>query len=139
MSKTFQLQLVAPDSPSITEEVTSIILPGGDGEFGVLAHHMPLISTLKPGTLEVTKNGVKEFYFLAGGYVEVNPTSVIVLAEEYEKSDKIDVERSQLSKKQAADKLAAKAEGVSVVKEKHALARSEARLKTVEKAKAYKK
>jgi F-type H+-transporting ATPase subunit epsilon len=94
---------------------------------------------LKPGTLEVTKNGIKEFYFLAGGYVEVNPTSVIVLAEEYEKSEKIDIERSQLSKKQAEDKLASKAEGVSLVKEKHALARSKARLQTIEKARAYKK
>jgi F-type H+-transporting ATPase subunit epsilon len=87
----------------------------------------------------VTKNGMKEFYFIAGGYVEVNPTSVIVLAEEYEKSDKIDVERSQLSKKQAEEKLTAKAEGMSMAKEKHALARNEARLQTVEKAKAYKK
>ena len=139
MSKTFQLQLVAPDSPSITEEVTSIILPGGAGEFGVLAQHMPLISTLKPGTLEVTKGGVKEFYFIAGGYVEVNPTSVIVLAEEYEKSEKIDVERSQLSQKQAEEKLASKPEGINLVKEKHALARNQARLQTVEKAKLYKK
>jgi len=139
MSKTFKLQVVAPDSPSIMEDVTSVILPGGAGEFGVLAQHMPLISTLKPGTLEVTKDGVKEFYFIAGGYVEVNPTSVIVLAEEYEKSDKIDVERSNLSKKQAEEKLASKAEGVNVVKEKHALARNEACLQTVEKAKAYKK
>ena len=139
MSKTFKLQVVAPDSPAITEEVTSVIFPGGAGEFGVLAHHMPLISTLKPGTLEVTTNGVKEFYFIAGGYVEVNPASVIVLAEEYEKSNKIDVERTLLSKKQAEEKLASKAEGVSITKEKHALARNEARLQTVEKAKAYKK
>ncbi len=139
MSKTFQLNLVAPDRPSLTEEVTALVLPGGAGEFGVLAGHMPLISTLKPGTLEVTKNGVKEFYFIAGGYAEVNGTSVIVLAEEYEKSETIDVERSQLSKKQAEEKLTSKAEGVNLTKEKHALDRNVARLSTVEKAKAYKK
>ncbi|HXL72056.1 MAG TPA: ATP synthase F1 subunit epsilon [bacterium] len=139
MAKTFKLQLVAPDSPALTEEVTSVILPGGAGEFGVLARHMPLISTLKPGTLEVTRDGVKEFYFLAGGYVEVNPTSVIVLAEEYEKSDIINVERATLSKKQAEEKLASKAEGVSILKEKQALARNNARLQTVDKAKVYKK
>ncbi len=139
MSKTFQLNLVAPDRPSLTEEVTSLVLPGGVGEFGVLAGHMPLISTLKAGTLEVTKGGVKEFYFIAGGYAEVNGTSVIVLAEEYEKSDAIDVDRSQLSKKQAEEKLASKAEGVNLTKEKHAFDRNVARLSTVEKAKAYKK
>jgi F-type H+-transporting ATPase subunit epsilon len=139
MSKTFKLQIVAPDSPAIMEEATSVVLPGGAGEFGVLARHMPLISTLKPGTLEVTANGVKVFYFIAGGYVEVTPASVIVLAVEYEKSDKIDVERSRLSKNQAEERLASKAEGISVQKEKHALARNEARLQTVEKAKAYKK
>jgi F-type H+-transporting ATPase subunit epsilon len=121
------------------EEVTSVILPGEAGEFGVLAQHMRMISSLKPGTLEVTRGGVKEFYFIAGGYAEVNPTSVIVLAEEYEKSDAIDAERSALSKKQAEEKLAAKAEGVDLVKEKHALDRNNARLQTIEKAKAYKK
>ncbi len=139
MSKTFKLQVVAPDRPSIQEDVTAVILPGGAGEFGVLAQHMPLISTLKAGTLEVTKAGVKEFYFIAGGFVEVNPTSVIVLAEEYEKADEIDVARAQMSKKQAQEKLAEKKEGVDMVKEKHALARNEARLHTVEKAKSLKK
>ena len=139
MSKTFKLQVVAPESPSILEDVTSVILPGGAGEFGVLAHHMPLISTLKPGTLEVTKDGVKEFYFVAGGYVEVNRTSVIVLAEAYEKSDAIDMERAALSKKHAEEKLTSKAEGISVQAEKHTLDRSKARIQTIEKAKAYKK
>ena len=139
MSKTFKLQVVAPDRPSIQEEVTSVILPGGAGEFGVLPQHMPLISTLKAGTMEVTKSGVKEFYFIAGGFVEVNPTSVIVLAEEYEKSDEVDVPRAQMSKKQAQEKLAEKKEGMDVTKEKHALARNEARLLTVEKAKSFKK
>jgi F-type H+-transporting ATPase subunit epsilon len=139
MSKTFKLQVVAPDRPSISEEVTAIILPGGAGEFGVMAGHMPIISTLKAGTLEVTKAGVKEFYFIAGGFVEVNPTSVIVLAEEYEKADEIDVPRAELSKKHAQEKLAEKKEGVDLTKEKHALARNEARLLTVEKAKSLKK
>ena len=89
--------------------------------------------------MEVTKAGAKEFYFIAGGFVEVNPTSVIVLAEEYEKADEIDVTRAQMSKKQAEEKLAEKKEGVDVMKEKHALTRNEARLLTVEKAKSLKK
>jgi F-type H+-transporting ATPase subunit epsilon len=138
MSKTFQLNLVAPDRPSLTEEVTSLVLPGGAGEFGVLAGHMQLISTLKAGTLEVTKGGVKDFYFIAGGYAEVNGSSVIVLAEEYEKASEVDVERALLSKKQAEEKLSSKAEGTNLVKEKHALDRSIARLQTVEKAKGKK-
>ena len=139
MSKTFTLNLVAPDRPSLTEEVTSVVLPGGAGEFGVLAGHMPLISTLKAGTLEVTKGGVKEFYFIAGGYAEVNGKSVIILAEEYERAEEIDVERSKLSQKQAQEKLASKAEGVNALKERHSLDRNTARLLTVEKAKAGKK
>jgi F-type H+-transporting ATPase subunit epsilon len=139
MSKTFKLQVVAPDRPTFEEEVTSIILPGGAGEFGVLAHHMSLLSTLVPGTLEVTKGSAKDFYFIAGGFAEVNGTSVIVLAEEYEKADEIDVTRAQMSKKQAEEKLADKKEGVDLLKEKHALARNQARLVTVEKAKSHKK
>ena len=139
MSNTFKLRLVAPDSPEILDDVTYVVLPGGAGEFGVLAKHMPFVSTLRPGTLEITRGGLKEFYFIAGGYAEVNPTSVVVLAEEYEKSDKIDLERAMLSKKQAEEKLAAKLPETNIIKEKHALARNEARLQTIEKAKSYKK
>src|SRR5581483_591954 len=70
--KTFKLQVVATDASSLSEEVSLVVLPGEVGEFGVMAGHMSLLSTLKPGTMRVVKGQNRELYFLAGGFVEVN-------------------------------------------------------------------
>ena len=139
MSKTFKLQLVAPDRPSINEEVTAVNLPGGAGEFGVMAGHMSLLSTLRPGTLRVTHGQQRDLYFIAGGFAEVNGSSVIVLAEEYVKADEIDVEEARKTKKQSQDLLAEKKEGTDIKAAQLALARAEARLKAFEEAKSLKK
>ncbi len=137
--KTFKFQVVAPDTPAITEEVSLAVLPGEVGEFGVLPGHMSLLAALKPGTLRITKGQERELYFVAGGFAEVNASSVTVLAEEYVKADMIDVEETHKNKKLAEDLLAAKKEGTDLVAVKLALARAEARLKAAEEATALKK
>ncbi len=137
--KTFKFQVVAPDAPAITEEVSLAVLPGEVGEFGVMAGHMSLLSALKPGTLRIIKGQERELYFVAGGFVEVNASSVIVLAEEYVKADMIDVEETRKNKKLAEDLLTAKKEGTDLNAARLALARAEARLKVVEEAQALKK
>jgi F-type H+-transporting ATPase subunit epsilon len=137
--KTFKLQVAAPDHPAITEEASLVVLPGEVGEFGVMAGHMSLLSTLKPGTMRVVKGQERELYFLAGGYAEVNGSSVIVLAEEYVKAGEIDVEEARKTKKLSEEALAEKKEGMDLKAAQLALARAEARLKTAEEAKAAKK
>lgn len=137
--KTFKFQVVAPDAPAITEEVSLAVLPGEVGEFGVMAGHMSLLAALKPGTLRITKGQDKELYFVAGGFVEVNASSVIVLAEEYVKADMIDVEETRKNKKLAEDLLAEKKEGTDLKAAHLALARAEARLKVVEEVKSLQK
>src|SRR5258708_29841360 len=99
MSKNFKIQVVAPDHPAIAEEASLIVLPGEVGEFGVMAGHMSLLSTLKPGTMRIVKGQERELYFVAGGFAEVNASSVIVLAEEYVKAGEIDVEEAKKIKK----------------------------------------
>ena len=139
MSKTFKLQVVAPDHPVLTEEVHLVELPGEVGEFGVMAGHMSLLSTLKPGTLRVVKEGGRDLYFLAGGFAEVNGSSLIVLAEEYVKAGEIDVEAAQKTKKHSEEILSEKKEGADLKAVQLALARAQARLKTAEEFKALKK
>jgi len=138
MSKNFKLQLVAPDHPAITQEVNLVVLPGQMGEFGVMGGHMSLLSTLKPGTLRVVRDHERELYFVAGGFAEVNASSVTVLAEEYVKADEIDVQEAQKLKKYSEEQLAEKKEGVDLKAAQLSLARAEARLKVVEEAKASK-
>ncbi|HVZ79517.1 MAG TPA: ATP synthase F1 subunit epsilon [bacterium] len=139
MSKTLNLQVVAPDAPGSTEEATLVVLPGEMGEFGVMAGHMSLLSTLKPGTLRVVKGGQRDVYFVAGGFAEVNATSVIVLAEEYVPASEIDVEEARRVKQRSAEILAEKKEGTDLSAAQNALARAEARLKTAEEFKNLKK
>lgn len=139
MSKTFKLQVVAPDHPVLSEEPTLVELPGEAGEFGVMAGHMSLLSTLKPGTLRVIKGQEREIYFVAGGFAEVNKASVIVLAEEYVKAGEIDVKEARKIKKQSQDILSEKKEGADLKVAQLALSRAEARLKAAEEYKSLKK
>ena len=139
MSKTFKLQVVAPDHPVLAEEPTLVELPGEVGEFGVMAGHMSLLSTLKPGTLRIVKGSERELYFVAGGFAEVNAASVIVLAEEYVKAEEIDVEEAKKIKKQSEETLFEKKEGADLKAAELALHRAEARLKAAEEYKTLKK
>ncbi len=135
MSNTLKLQVVSPDKPGFAADVTLVTLPGTAGQFGVMAKHMPIMATIKPGTLKVTAGGKKEFYFVSKGFVEVNPKSVTVLAEAYEKSDEIDVERARKSKEKAQALLSSKKEMKNNPEALSSLERALGRLKVIEEAK----
>ena len=139
MANTINLQVVAPDKPAIAEEATLVVLPGEMGEFGVMAHHMAFLSTLKPGTVRIVNGQNRDLYFVAGGFAEVNQSSVIVLAEDYEKADEIDVAGAQKAKAQAQEQLSEKKEGIDLTAVRNVLARAEARLKAAEEAETLKK
>lgn len=138
VSKTFKLQVVAPDCQAILEEATLVVLPGEMGEFGVMAGHVPFLSTLKPGVMRVIKDGERKLFFLAGGFAEVNATSVIVLAEAYESSEEIDLEAAQGALAKAQGQMS-QPEIAEVEVAKQALARAVARVKVAEEAKTLKR
>lgn len=138
MSKTIKFQLVAPDRPAIAEDVQMVILPGGAGEFGVQPQHMPLLSTLKPGVLRVVKGSQRDLYFVSKGFVEVNPSSIIVLAEAYERSDEIDVESAHKAIKKA-EELLTNQETIDDEAARQSILNARARLQVVEEAKSIKK
>lgn len=76
------LDIITPDEKLYTGEVTSVVLPGIDGELGVLNNHAPLITALKEGTIYIIKeSGENESFETKGGIVEVLNNKVIVLAE----------------------------------------------------------
>ena len=77
-----QLDIITPDTQLYSGEVTSIVLPGIDGDLGVLNNHAPLITTLKKGTISIIKeSGENQSFDTNGGIVEVLNNKVIVLAE----------------------------------------------------------
>jgi F-type H+-transporting ATPase subunit epsilon len=78
---TFHFDLVSPARLLLSEEVTQVDVPGVEGDFGVLAGHAPVIATIRPGVLTVFTPGGTQRFVVYGGFAEVSPTGMTVLAE----------------------------------------------------------
>jgi len=83
MPDPFTFDLVSPEKLLLSEEVEMVVVPGAEGDFGVLIGHAPLISALRPGVIDTyTGTKVKKRIFVAGGFAEVTGERCTVLAEE---------------------------------------------------------
>jgi len=83
MADTVEFELVSPERLLVSEPVEMVVVPGGDGDFGVLPGHAPLISTVRPGVIAIYEAGkVRQSIFVTGGFAEVTPERCTVLAEE---------------------------------------------------------
>ena len=83
MAEKIHFDLVSPERMLLSEDVDMVTLPGAEGYFGVLAGHAPVISSLRPGVIEVTGGTAPNLrLFVRGGFAEVDAKKVIVLAEE---------------------------------------------------------
>ena len=78
---TFHFDLVSPEKLLFSGEVTQVDLPGSEGDFGVLAGHAPLVTTLRPGILVIYRDGGELRVVVNGGFAEVGPTGLTVLAD----------------------------------------------------------
>lgn len=82
MPDPFKFELVSPERLLVSGEVEQVLVPGAEGDMTVLAHHAPVLTTLKPGVLDIGyPSGEHQRFFLRGGFAEVNPAGLIVLAE----------------------------------------------------------
>ena len=100
------LEIVTPDRSLLREEVDEVVVPGSEGELGVLPGHTPLLSSLKIGELWYRQGSEKHYLAIAFGFVEVLPDRVTVLADVGERAQEIDVQRAERAKKRAEDALA---------------------------------
>lgn len=82
MADTFQFELVSPAKLLLSEEVEEVVVPGADGDFGVLAGHAPFMSTIRPGFIVVKRAGGTDRIFVRGGFADTNPGGLTILAEE---------------------------------------------------------
>jgi F-type H+-transporting ATPase subunit epsilon len=87
---TFHFELVSPEKLLVSSEVTQVDVPGEEGEFGVFAGHAPYIATLKPGVLRIYGEGAPKSFVVRGGFAEVNPDGLTVLAEHAVLADGLD-------------------------------------------------
>ncbi|MGB5215782.1 MAG: F0F1 ATP synthase subunit epsilon [Anderseniella sp.] len=83
MADLLKFELVSPERLLSSGDVQQVVVPGTEGEFTVLVNHAPVLSTLKPGVVTVTdESGNAERIFVRGGFAEVNPAGLTILAEE---------------------------------------------------------
>jgi F-type H+-transporting ATPase subunit epsilon len=78
---TFKFELVSPERILVSEDVDQVVLPGSEGDFAVLPGHAPFVSALRPGVLDVTAPGGRKRILVKGGFAEVGPARLTVLAE----------------------------------------------------------
>jgi len=91
MADTFELELVSPEKLLLSEQVEMVVIPGDEGDFGVLPGHSPVISNIRPGVLSVFENGaVTQRIFIASGFAEVTGDRCTVLAEGAEAVEDLD-------------------------------------------------
>ena len=82
MPDQFKFELVSPERLLVTGEVEQVLVPGAEGDMTVLAYHAPVLTTLRPGLLDIVHaNGARARYFIRGGFAEIGPSGLIVLAE----------------------------------------------------------
>ena len=96
-----QLEIVTPERQVYSDEVDSVQVPGSEGELGVLPHHAPLVSTLGVGELRIRKGGSEESFAIVGGFLQVRPDKVVVLAETADMASEIDLEKAQEARREA--------------------------------------
>ena len=100
-----QLEIVTPEKLVYQDEVDSVVLPGSEGELGVLPHHAPLVSTLGAGELRLRKGAIEESFAIVGGFVQVLPDKVVVMAETADMASEIDLEKAQEARRKAEQAL----------------------------------
>jgi F-type H+-transporting ATPase subunit epsilon len=116
-----QLEIVSPERRAFTDEVDMVVVPGIDGQLGILPNHTPLISALGIGELRIKKGGTEQSMLISGGFVEVRPDKVIVMADLAEHSEEIDEARAAEARRQAEAELEAAKDPVDLARVRAAL------------------
>ena len=101
MSETLRLNIVTPEATVYSDDVDMVLVPGIDGELGILPHHTPLVSLLGLGELKIRKAGQEESFAIAGGFLQVRPDKVVVMAETASMAAEIDLEKAEEARREA--------------------------------------
>lgn len=96
-----QLQIITQEREVYNDDVDIVVVPGIEGEMGILPNHAPLITTLNYGELRIRKGNEEEHFAIGGGVLEVRPDKVTVLADSAESADEIDISRAEEARQRA--------------------------------------
>ena len=134
MADTIELQVVTPERQLVKESVTEAQIPAKEGYIGVLPGHAPLLSILGSGVLTYTpQSGTRKVLAIHGGFVEVLPDHISVLANLAERAEEIDIERARKDLQTAQEQVMNPALGVDPAAALEAVAAAQARIDAAEK------
>jgi len=135
MALVIRLEVVTPERVVVNEDVLLVTAPGTEGEFGVLVGHTPFLTTLKVGSIRYREMGGQDRYvFVSGGFAEVLPQKVTVLAESAERRRDIDVGRAKAALERAQKRLESKEAELDFERALDSLRRAQSRLSLAETA-----
>lgn len=130
---TLRLDLVTAERVVYSDDVDMVIAWGLEGQLGILPHHAPLMTILQPGELIIKKDNEEIYMAVSGGFLEVRPDRVIVLADACERAEEIDIARAEDAKRRAKDLIETPSTEIDTATAEGALRRSLVRLKVAEK------
>ncbi len=123
------LRVVSVERSLFEGDVDFIVANGADGELGILPHHAALMTILKPGALKIRQGDQETLLFVGGGFLEVLPDRVTVLADVAEHADEISIEHAEEARRRAQERLAGQLTAGEEIEFQNALAMAEARLR----------
>ena len=138
-AKTFRLEIVSAERSLFSGEAKFVVVPGVDGELGIFPNHTPLLTKIKPGTLKFHAKDESEetLFFVAGGFLEVQPTVVTVLADTVIRGEEIDQARAEEAKRIAEEAISkAPEDKIALATAQAELSYAMAELRTLQKYKA---
>ena len=130
---TLRLEIITAERQVLADDIDILVAPGIEGELGILPHHAPLMTMLQPGELLIRKDGEETYMVVTGGFLEVRPDKVIVLADACERAEEIDVARAEEAKRRAEERLKTRPPDVEAASIEAALRRSLTRLRVAER------
>jgi len=130
---TLRLEIVTAEGTVFADDVNEVVAWGIEGQLGILPHHAPLMTMLQPGDLLIRKDNEEHYLAISGGFLEVRPDKVIILADACERAEEIDIERAEAARRRADEILKTRPPDVDTAAAEAALRRSLARIRTAEK------
>jgi len=125
MPAVFSLTVMAPEQSVFQGKARSLVAPGKDGYFGVLARHAAMVTELGTGRLSITdEGGATGLYAISGGFLEAGDNEVTVLADSCEAAQLIDVSRAEAAEQRARERLSRSAEDIDAARAQAALYRA---------------
>ena len=125
---TMQLEIISAERQVYSDEVDVVVVPGVEGQLGILPHHAPLMTVLQPGEVLVRKDGEETYLAVTGGFMEVIGNKVTILADACERSDEIDEARAQEAVARAQERISSHATDMQLEQAVSSMRRAQVRL-----------